>query len=217
MEVGLADWTLDDNADDRTDTVLIGYTLVRVGLDDKTEAQIGWTPYGHVRQRHKASGIVTRAGGAGDVTLGLRRSLSGPNGPIAIQPFVKLPVGGETIGAGDWGAGVIVPIGFNIGHDVQVSLSPEIDAAVNGNGSGRHLAYGSVISVSAPLASKLSATAEIEVLNDDDPLGGTTVALASASLAWLLGKNTQLDFGTVAGLDRHSPEIETYFGIARRF
>jgi hypothetical protein len=41
MEVGRADWALNDNADDRTDTVLIGYTLVRVGLGDKTEVQIG--------------------------------------------------------------------------------------------------------------------------------------------------------------------------------
>jgi len=59
---------------------------------------------------------------------------------------------------------------------VPLSISSEIDAAVNENGSGRHLAYGSVVSVSAPLAGEHSATAEIEVSNDDDPSGVTTVA-----------------------------------------
>ncbi len=217
VEVGLADWTRDNSADARNDTVLFGDTLVRVGLDDRTEAQVGWTPYGHVRVRDKASGLVTRAGGTGDVSLGLRRSVSGPGGSVAIQPFVTVPVGGSAIGAGDWGAGVIVPIGFDLGHDVQLSLSPEIDAAVNASGSGRHLAYGSVIGLSAPLAKGLSGTIEFQAVRDEDTAGATTQAFASASLAWMVGANTQLDLGGVAGFNRDSPDAEVYVGIARRF
>ncbi len=217
VEVGLADWTLEDKADERTDTVLGGDFAVRVGLDDRTEVQIGWTPYGHVRVKDKTSGLVTRSSGAGDITLGLRRSLSGPNGPVAIQPFVTLPVGGATIGAGDWGGGVILPIGFDLGHDVQLSLTPEIDAAVNASRLGRHLAYGSVVGVSAPLVRGLSGAIEFQVTRDEDPSGKTTQALASASLAWLLGENTQLDIGGVAGLNSDSPTVQVYFGIARRF
>lgn len=217
VETGLADWTLDDNADERSDTVLFGDTLVRVGLDDRTEAQIGWTPYGLLRVRDKATGLVSRTGGTGDVSLGLRRSLSGPDGPVAIQPFVTLPVGGSAIGAGDWGAGVIVPIGFDLGHDVQLSLTPEIDAAVNESGSGRHLAYGSVIGLSAPLANGLSGTIEVQAMRDEEPSNVTTQAFASASLAWMIGANTQFDIGGVAGLNRNSPDAEIYVGIARRF
>jgi len=217
VEVGLADWTLDDNADERNDTLLFGDTLVRVGLDDKTEAQVGWTPYGHVRVRDKAAGLVTRTGGTGDVSLGLRRSLSGPNGPVAIQPFVTLPVGGSAIGAGDWGAGVIVPIGFDLGHDVQLSLTPEIDAAVNESGSGRHLAYGSVIGLSAPLTDGLDGSIEFQAMRDEEAGAAATQAFASASLAWMVGANTQVDIGGVAGLNRNSPDAEIYLGIARRF
>lgn len=217
VEIGLTDWTLDNNADERTDTVLVDDTLVRVGLDERTEVQVGWTPFGHVRVRDKASGLVSAAHGTGDVTLGIRHGLSGPNGSMAIQPFVTLPVGGNAIGAGDWGAGVIVPIGFDLGHDVQLSLSPELDAAVNSSGSGRHLAYGSVLGLSAPLTGKLSGTVEFQAMRDDDPSGRTTMANASASLAWMLGDNTQIDVGTVAGLNHDSPDVEAYFGIARRF
>jgi Putative MetA-pathway of phenol degradation len=217
VEIGLTDWTLEQDADQRTDTLLFGDTLVRVGLDDRTEVQVGWTPYGHVRTRDKASGLVTRAGSTGDVTLGLRRSLSGPDGPVAIQPFVILPVGGSAIGAGDWGAGVIVPIGFDLGHDIQLALSPEIDAAVNESGSGRHLSYGSVIGLSAPLARGLSGAIEFQAVRDEEPTGSATQALASLSLAWLIDPNTQLDVGGVAGLNRDSPDAEVYFGIARRF
>jgi hypothetical protein len=217
VEVGLIDWTLESNADERTDTVLAGDFAVRIGLDDKTEAQIGWSPYGHVRVRDKASGLVTRSSGVGDITLGLRRSLSGPDGPIAIQPFVTVPVGGAAIGAGDWGAGVVMPIGFDLGDDIQLSLTPEVDAAVNSSRSGRHLAYGSVIGLSAPLARGLSGAIEFQATRDEDPSGKTTQALASASLALLLGKDTQIDIGGVVGLNSDSPTVQLYFGIARRF
>lgn len=217
VEVGLTDWTLENNADERTDTLLFGDIAVRIGLDDQTEAQVSWTPYGHVRVRDKATGLVTRSGGIGDITLGLRRSLSGPNGAIAVQPYVTLPVGGAANGAGDWGAGIIVPIGFDLGHDVQLSLSPQVEATVNASRSGRHLSYGSVIGLSAPLGKGLSGAIEFQATRDDEPSGKTTQALASASLAWLVGENTQLDIGGVAGLNSDSPTAELYVGIARRF
>lgn len=54
VETSLADWTLDKQGRDRTDTMLIGDTLVRVGLTDNVEALIGWTPAGFVRERRSA-------------------------------------------------------------------------------------------------------------------------------------------------------------------
>lgn len=217
IETGLADWTLDNTPDARTDTLIVANTTVRVGVGEATEVQLGWAPYGHVRTRDKATGLVTRDSGIGDVTFGVRQSLSGPDGKIAIQPYVTLPTGGSAIGAGDWSAGIIVPIGFDLGHDVQLSLSPQVEAAVNASGSGRHLSYGSVAGLSAPLTNALTGTLEIQAIRDEDPSGRTTQLFQSASLAWMLGKNTQLDFGEVAGLNSDSPDVELYFGIARRF
>lgn len=217
VEVGLADWTLENNADERTDTIVGGDIAVRIGLDDKTEALIGWTSFGRTRVGDKATGTALRSSGTGDITLGFRRSLSGPDGPIAIQPFVTIPVGGPAIGAGDWGAGVVVPIGFDLGRDVQLSFSPQVEAAVNESRTGRHLAYGTVVGLSAPLAKGLSGAVEFQATRDEDPSGKTTQLLASASLAWLIGTETQLDIGGVAGLNRDSPDVQLYFGISRRF
>lgn len=217
VEVGLADWTLESGADERTDTIIGGDIAVRIGLDDRTEALVGWTSFGHVRVRDKGTGAVTRSSGTGDITLGIRRSLSGPDGQIAIQPYVTVPVGGSAIGAGDWGAGVVVPIGFDLGRDVQLSFSPQVEATVNASRSGRHLSYGSVIGLSASLAKGLSGAIEFQATRDEEPSGKTTQLLASASLAWLIGTETQLDIGGVAGLNRDSPDVQLYFGISRRF
>lgn len=217
VEVGLADWTIETDAEQRTDTLLLGQTLVRVGLDDRTEVQVGWTPYGRVRTRDRPSGVVTRSGEYGDVIIGFKRSLAGPDGPIALQPFVTLPVGGTAIGGGDWGAGIIVPIAFKLGSGAELALSPQVDAAVNTSGSGRHVAYGSVIGISAPIGKGLTGNVELQATRDNDPSGATTLALASMSLAWVTDRDTQFDIGGVAGLNRDSHDVQLYIGISRRF
>ncbi len=217
VEIGLADWTLDRQPDTRTDSVVAGDILMRVGIDRVTEVQVGWTAYGHVRVRDRSGGLVSRSEGTGDVRIGLQRSLSGPGGQIGVQPFVTLPTGGAAIGAGDWGAGVVVPIGFDLGHGLALALTPEVDAAVDSDGSGRHLAYGNVVGVSGAVTKTLNLTVEVAATRDEDPAGHTTTALASTSLAWMRGKNTQIDLGAVAGLNAQSPDVEVYFGIARRF
>lgn len=220
VETALADWTLDDQADKRSDTVLVGDTLVRVGLSDSVEAQIGWTPYGHVRTRDKATQAIDTAGRGGDVTLGMKANLLHPDGSglsIAVQPFASVPVGRAPVGAGDWSAGAVVPVTYDLSETLNLASTSEIDAKVNESGSGRHLAYSEVIGLELKLSKALSATIEGQVLRDDDPSGKSTQGLASASLAWAAKDDLQLDFGAVAGLNRAAPDVELYLGVSRRF
>lgn len=217
VEIGLADWTLDRQKETRTDTVVAGDTLLRFGLSPILEAQLGWTAYGHVRTRDRVAAGVTRMSGIGDVRMSVRRSLSGSGGPVAIQPFVTLPTGGSAIGAGDWDAGVLLPVQFDLTPSVQLGLTPEIDSAVDADGSGRHLAFSGVAGLSGSIAPKLDLTGEVAAMRDDDPAGSTTSLLASLSVACHPTANSQFDVGLVAGLDRTAPDIELYVGGARRF
>ena len=123
VETSLGDWTLDKQGGDRTDTVLIGDSAIRIGLTDTVEAQIGWTPLGIVRER--TGGIVDRATRSGDATLGLKANLRHPDGSglsIAVQPFVTLPIGRAPVGAGDWGAGLVVPITYDLSKTVNLEI-----------------------------------------------------------------------------------------------
>ncbi|WP_404371077.1 transporter [Sphingomonas sp. MMS24-J45] len=220
VETALTDWTRDDQTDERSDTVLIGDSFVRVGVSDSIEAQVGWTPYGHVRTRDKASGAIDSKGRVGDVTIGAKANLLHPDGSglsIAVQPFAKLPVGRKPVGAGTWGAGVIVPATYDLSDTLNLATTTEIDAAVDEAGHGRHLAYSEVIGLEFKLSSALSATFEGKVTRDEDPGGATTKGLASASLAWAARDDLQLDIGAVAGLNRSAPDLELYLGVSRRF
>ena len=218
-EVGLADWTLDRNAEGRTDQWAFGDALLRVGLTPTLEVQAGWTMLGHVRVRDAATNDVTSLTRTGDVTLALRQNLRNPDGSsfsIAVMPYATLPVGGEGVGAGDWGAGVIVPASFELGA-LSLGLTTHVDAAVDADGDGRHLAYGSVVGLGFGMTDNLSATAELSLTRDRDPGGHSTEALAGLSLGWQPDEDSQWDMGVNAGLNRNSPDVELYLGYARRF
>ncbi len=217
-ELGVLDWTLDKQADTRTDTIVSGDLLLRYGLDEHNEVQIGLMSFGTVRTRD-ASGI-SRSSGVGDLTLGFKHSIVHPDGKgfsAALQSFLTLPTGGHTIGAGDWGGGVMVPMGVSLTPGVSLELTPEIDAAVNASGKGRHFAAQAVEGLNFSLSPSVSTSVEVEEVHDEDPAGAQDHALAGLSVAWQPASNWQLDLGTVAGLDLNSPGLEVYFGISRRF
>ncbi|WP_425230441.1 transporter [Sphingomonas sp.] len=218
IETSLADWTLARQGGDREDTVLLGDTKLRIGLTGAVEAQIGWTPLGIDRTR--SGGSVDRQTRVGDVTLGIKANLAHPDGngfSMAILPFVTVPVGRQPIGAGDWGGGVLLPISYSIGDTLQLEATPEVDAAVDGDGAGRHLAYSATAGLGWKLTNALTLTGEGQVERDDDPAGHETHALAALSLAVQAGKNLQFDVFGAKGLNKQSPDVEIYGGVAARF
>lgn len=219
FELGLADWTREEDGPQRTDTILAGEALVRVGLTSSLEAQVGWTALGHIRDRDAALGTVDARTRTGDVTVALRQNLHNPDGSgfsIAAMPYASLPTGGNGVGAGDWGAGLLVPVAIDAGP-VSIGLTPHVDAAVDGDGHGRHLAYGSVVGLGFDVSDAISMSAEISVTRDRDPGGYTTEWLAGLSAGWQPGGNSQWDMGVNVGLNRESPDVQLYAGYVRRF
>lgn len=220
VETSLADWTLDNQPDARTDTVLIGDTVVRIGIGNAVEARVGWTPFGSVRTRDRVTGAIDRAGRVGDVTLGVKANLSHPDGDgfsIAVLPYATLPVGRTPVGAGDWGAGLLVPVSYSLSDAVQLEATPEVDAAVDADGRGRHTAYGSALGVGWKLVEPVTLTGEIQAIRDDDPAGHTTQTLAALSVAYSAADDLQFDVAAITGLNRDSPDVELIAGVARRF
>jgi hypothetical protein len=218
VETSIADWTRDDQPGSREDSILFGDTLVRVGVSDTIEARIGWTPFGHDRMRD-STGVET-VNGVGDVSLGMKANLHNPDGAglsVSVLPFVTLPVGRSSIGAGDWGGGFLVPVTYELSDTVSLDLTPEIDAAVDQDGNGRHLAYSSTAGLAVKLDEAFTLTGEMQALRDDDPQGHATQAVAALSLAWMANDDLQFDIFGAAGLTADTPDARVYAGISRRF
>ena len=180
VELGLVGW--DHLADPSTieDDLTYGQVLLRVGLDDRTELQLGYGGYGTTRSLTRSSGNIVSSSGAGDTMIGLRRKLSGQ---VAVQVNVTLPTGSSGIGAGDWAAALIVPVDLQLPAGFELDLSPELDAAANASGSGRHFAWGGVAGLSHSLGPKLSIEGELASWRDDDPAGHSTACPGPTSFA----------------------------------
>ncbi|HWI86487.1 MAG TPA: transporter [Sphingomonas sp.] len=220
VEVGLGDWTLDRQAGSRSDMIVTGDLSARYGVGDSTEIRFGWTAYGHARTRDTATGAIDRALGTGDVTLGLKQNLFHPDGgdfSLALLPYATLPTGKKGIGAGDWGAGLLIPLGFDLTEKLTLVATPEIDAAIDEDGKGRHAAYGSAAGLGVKLGEKWSMSIEGQLICDRDPDGHSTQALAGAYIAWQPSERIQFDAGAQAGLNRATPDVELYFGISEKF
>ncbi len=220
VEMGLGDWTREKDATTRTDSVELGEALVRLGVTDNMEAQVGWTVFGHEREKDRLTGDVTKKSGVGDVTLAVRQNLRNPDGSgfsVAAMPYVTLPSGGSAIGAGDWGAGLLLPTSFDLGSGLSLETMGEVDAAVDEDRDGRHVAYGGVLGLGFDLGEAVSVMVEASVMRDRDPAGHVTESLSGLSLAWQPSDDMQFDIGLNVGLNRNSPDSEIYLGISRRF
>lgn len=218
VETALADWTLDRNAGARSDTILFGDTLLRIGVGERVEVRFGWTPLGYSRERD--SGMVDRATRVGDITLGAKLNLASPDGSgfsAALLPYATLPVGRAPIGAGDWGAGLVVPLSYDLSGTVQLQASPQVAAAVDVDGDGRHLAYGGTIALGWSPVDAITLDFEMQTVRDRDPAGHGTHLLGGLALAWQPSRNLQLDVGTNLGLNHDSDDLELYAGVSRRF
>ncbi len=216
VEVGLADWARDSpSGGGRTTDLLLGDLLIRRGIADHAEVQIGWTSFG----RHVGRG-ATSQNGVGDVVLALRRNLKNPDGSgtsLAVMVKGTLPTGGAAAGAGDWSAGLEVPLSFELNDHLSFALMPSVEAAVDEDRSGRHLAYANVVGLTDKLSDRISATIEYQLERDLDPSGHQTFHMAGLSMGLKPADDLQLDIGVNAGLNHAATDVELYAGISRRF
>ena len=217
VEVGGASWDHSSNSASVEDDVTLGDALVRVGIADSAEVQFGLTSYGSQRTRDRISGEVERDTGVGDALVGVRRGLAGPNGPVAVEAYVTLPVGRQPIGAGRVEGGVLLPAQLGLPAGFQLALTPEVDVVANTDRGGHHVAWGSVVGLSHALTKTLGFTAEVQAFRDDDPSGHSTDARVAGSLAWQVGTRFQLDLELDAGLSNGAPDRTIAVGFARRF
>lgn len=220
VELGAVDWQRDRNRDELEQRFTGGDALVRLGLDDRTELQVGWAGGGRIRIRDLATGAVAVARGVGDTTLALRRSLRAPDGQglsIAVQPFVTLDTGTNGVGDGDWAAGSVIPISYDLSDKLRLGFTTQVAAAVDADRAGRHLAANGIVGLGYDLADALTATGELFVERDNDPGGRVTRAALAGSLAWQPVRGRQLDVLAVAGLNRNTPDLRIALGGALLF
>jgi len=110
-----------------------------------------------------------------------------------------------------------MPMSYALDDRFSIEWVPEVDAMVDSDGAGRHLAYCSIAGLEAKRDAKWSATAEYQLVRDRDPAGHESQQLAGLSLAWQPRDDLQFDVGANGGLNHHTPDVELDIGLSQRF
>jgi hypothetical protein len=218
FESSFADWTLDKNAGDRETALAIAQTGFKFGLSDRSHIDIEITPWQRVTSR--AGNVHDQASGFGDVLVNYKYRLTAADSAFqfALSPEVKIPTAKRPIGNRKWEAALVVPIQYAIPRSpIVLSTTPEVDWAADADGSGHHPAMVQVADFGWQVTPKLNLTAEIWSQWDWDPSGTTRQSSADGAIAYLLTSDVQLDAGFNIGLNRATPDLDLYVGIAQQF
>ncbi len=216
LEAGLAGWTLFKVDGVRAELLTLGSSFAKLGLTDRSDLQIGFTPYARVTV--KAGGVTDHISGFGDVIVRYKHRLTRDDAKaqVGVIPFVKVPTAKDGIGNGKVEGGIAVPIAFTIGK-ASLTFGPEIDLLADVAGRGRHAAVVNLVNVGLPVADRLTLGLELWSNFNFDPDGTIRQASADAALAYLVTDRFQLDIGANAGLTKDTPDVEVYGGLSVRY
>ena len=212
VETGLIDWSHDSSSDFTT----VASSLIKVGINDRADIELGLTPFESLR----ANGPHQQVSSFGDLVARVKYRLTPDGAPVqvAFDPFVKLPTANHRLGNGKVEGGVLVATSAPLGKSgLTLSLDPELDILADQDGHGRHAAMIQVLNLGASLNPKVSVSAELWGEWNWDPTGTQRQESADASIAYLLNDNLQLDAGANFGLNSQTPDVELYSGVSVRF
>jgi hypothetical protein len=218
VESGLVDWSAQKDGPERDTSLVVGETTFKYGLTDSSDIEVGVTPW--QRATSRLGSVHEHASGFGDVTVGYKQQLTGNAAgvQVGLLPVVKIPTAKHSVGNGKWEAGVLVPIGLSIANTpLSIGLTPELDWVADGDGHGHHAAMAQVVSLGVTASDKLSLSAELWGQWDWDPDGTARQYSADTSIAYVPRRDLQLDAGANFGLNRETPDVELYVGIAKEF
>lgn len=217
VESSLAGWSLTRSAGARTEVLMIGSPVFKLGLSGRSDLQIGFTPYAQITT--KEAGARNRVSGVGDVFVRYKHRLTAEGAPVQVAaiPFIKVPTAAEGLGNDRVEGGLAVPISFALAGPVTMTFGPELDLLANADGHGSHAALVNLVNFSVPVAPRLTLAGELWTNFNFDPDGTAKQASLDGALAYAATDVLQLDAGTNLGLTRDTPDVEVYAGASLRF
>lgn len=214
VELGLYDGSFQRRSGVTTDTTSAGAALLKYGVSDNLDFEAGMALYQSVRV-HDFSGSQSQSG-IGDLTLHAKWNLGGGALAIVLDPYLKLPAATGGLGNGVVEGGLVVPLSYDLGAGWSAAATPEADLLRDGAGGGYHLNAVVVAGLGRSFDDGLTLGAELWTAQNFDPARTVHQYSVDFDAAWLAGRDTQLDAGVNAGLNRATPDLEVYAGISRR-
>jgi len=207
----------DNTSNEKTDSLLLAFSNVKVGLLNNTDLQIVFAPYVRNETRTDA-GPTTVNEGFSDVVVRLKVNFWGNDEgdtALGILPFVKIPTG-TSVSNGRVDAGIALPFGWDINEKVGLGVMPQLDLVYNET-TGTHdlgLLFSTVLGfeIFGPVAGYVEYVGIAFFNGADDHR-----SLLSFGGTYEVTPNAVLDVGARIGLNRRANDVAVFTGITLRF
>jgi hypothetical protein len=204
-EQGLPDFSDDRSQGIRT-TAWVADTLIRVGVTDSVELQLGADTYGGIRTHGGGVRHSEQGGGDGWASVKWAPSTDSEIFTWALLATRSLPFGSAPIGGGGDDYSLGVTANWALPADTGIALYA--DRSWGDDGSGWLLSP----SYSFPLGNDFSGYVEAGY-----GTGGARTRVAGGGVTWMASPRLQLDVSFLRGLDRESPDWQGGIGLALYF
>lgn len=217
LESSIVGWSRTEADGAETRVLSLGSSTLKYGLSDRSDLQLGFTPYVHAETR--AGGARSDASGVGDMTVRYKHRLTADNAPVQVGviPFAKLPTADDDIGNSTVEGGLAVPVSISTGSPVTLVLGPEVDLLADSDGEGHHAALVNLVNISGPIAKGVTLYGELWTMTNFDPADTLTLASADMAISYVIDGELQVDAGANLGLNKYATDVELYAGVSLRF
>lgn len=202
-----------------TDTWLVFNPTLKYGLTPNIDIEANFSPLAIVRTRDNAGNGQTLTG-VSDLYLRMKYQFLNTEGgewQATILPYVKAPTARIGIGNGAVEGGVLLPVNYKLTDLITVTTVPEIDFYKDSTGNGRHVNTTQLINVGLSLPQGFTLYGELWGDWNFDHAGTARQFSADAALAYGVTPYLQIDAGLNFGLNKYTPDVQAYIGVAQKF
>ena len=221
LEMSLVDYTFDRRNEEKATrrSVSVAPFLIKAGILNDFDLQLGLDPYTRERQTDRATGERTTISGFGDITVRAKFNIWGNDGgetAFALMPFIKIPTAKDELGNGKVEGGLIVPLAIDLGKDVGMGLMTEFDIVRDGGNERYTLDWVHTATIGFPLIEEMGGYIEYAGfmnLNHAERYRG----YFDGGLTYAINANVVLDAGVRIGLTRAADDLGFFAGISWRY
>ena len=202
-----------------TQTWIVINPTFKYGLTPQIDIEANFSPFVSARS-HDRTGLHATETGVSDLYLRMKyQFVNIDDGAFqaTLLPYVKVPAAKPGIGNEAIEGGLLVPVNYKLTDTITLTAVPELDIFKNALDDGRHANTAQLVNVGFALPGNFTLYGELWGDWTFDPTGTVTQLSADAALAYGVTPYLQLDVGLNVGLNRNTPDLQGYIGIAQKF
>ena len=201
-----------------TQTWIAVNPTLKYGLTPDIDIEANFSPFVSVHS-HEQSGAHATVTGVSDLYLRMKYAFANIDDgafQATLLPYIKVPTAKLGIGNEAVEGGLILPVNYKLSDTVTLTTVPEIDFFKNALDDGRHANTAQLINVGWALPGNFTLYGELWGDWNFDPTGTVTQLSADTALAYGVTPYLQLDVGLNVGLNKNTPDLQGYIGIAQK-